>query len=91
MLNLLQLLLPEVAAHHRLAVPVDDICEVLKGHADHSAFLSLQVARRQNPMPPKPLLVKRKHRSRPELFGKGSAVVVRGTPNIIKQHLVSSQ
>ena len=44
MLTLLQLLLPEVAAHHRVAVLVDAIGEVLAGHADHAAFPVLQVA-----------------------------------------------
>ena len=37
-LPLLQLLLPEVAAHHRAAVLVNAIGEVLAGHADHAAF-----------------------------------------------------
>ena len=37
-LTLLQLLLPEVAAHHRVAVLVDAVNEVLAGHADHAAF-----------------------------------------------------
>ena len=41
---LLQLLLPEVAAHHRVAVLVDAIGEVLAGHADHPTFPVLQVA-----------------------------------------------
>ena len=44
MLSLLQLLLPEVASHHRVAVLVDAINEVLAGHADHAAFPVLQVA-----------------------------------------------
>mgnify|MGYP001173605650 CR=1 FL=1 len=44
MFALLQLPLPEVAAHHRVAVLIDAIGEVLAGHADHSAFPSLQVA-----------------------------------------------
>jgi len=43
-LTLLQLLLPEVAAHHRVAVLVNAIGEVLAGHADHAAFPILQVA-----------------------------------------------
>ena len=43
-LPLLQLLLPEVAAHHRVAVLVDAIGEVLAGHADHAAFPVLQVS-----------------------------------------------
>ena len=43
MLPLLELLLPEVAAHHRVAVLVDAIDEVLAGHADHAAFPVLQV------------------------------------------------
>ena len=42
-LTLLQLLLPEVAADHRVAVLVDAIGEVLEGHADHAAFPVLQV------------------------------------------------
>ena len=42
--SLLQLLLPEVAAHHRVAVLVDAIGEVLAGHADHAAFPVLQDA-----------------------------------------------
>ena len=41
---MLQLLLPEVAADHRVAVLVDAINEVLAGHADHAAFPVLQVA-----------------------------------------------
>ena len=44
MLALLQLLLPEVAAHHRVAVLVDAIDEVLAGHADHAALPVLQLA-----------------------------------------------
>ena len=44
MLTLLQLLLPEVAAHRRLVVPGNNMNEVLTGHADHCAFTSLQVA-----------------------------------------------
>ena len=40
---LLQLLLPEVAAHHRVAVLVDAIGEVLAGHADHASLPVLQV------------------------------------------------
>ena len=44
MLNLLQLLLPEVAAQHRVAVLVNAIDEVLAGHADHAAFPVIQVA-----------------------------------------------
>ena len=44
MLTLLKLLLSEVASHHRVAVLIDAIGEVLAGHADHSAFPSLQVA-----------------------------------------------
>ena len=44
MLTLLQLFLPEVAAHHRVAVLVDAISEVLAGHTDHPAFPVLQVA-----------------------------------------------
>ena len=44
MLSLLQLLLPEVAAHHRVAVLVDAISEVLAGHANDAAFPVLQVA-----------------------------------------------
>ena len=41
-LPLLQLLLPEVAAHHRVAVLIDAIDEVLAGHADHASLPSLQ-------------------------------------------------
>ena len=44
MLTLLQLLLPEIAAHHRVAVLVDAIGEVLAGHADNATFPVLQVA-----------------------------------------------
>ena len=44
MLTLLQLLLPEVATHHRVAVLVDAIGEVLTGHANHAAFPLLQDA-----------------------------------------------
>ena len=40
----MELLLPEVAAHHRVAVLIDAIGEVLTGHADHAAFLVLQVS-----------------------------------------------
>ena len=43
-LALLQLLLPEVAAHHRVAVLVNAIGEVLAGHADHAFFPVLQFA-----------------------------------------------
>ena len=44
MLSLLQLLLPVVAAHHRVAVLLNAIGEVLASHTDHSAFPVLQVA-----------------------------------------------
>ena len=44
MFALLQLLLPEVAAHHRVAVLIDAIDEVLAGYANHSTFPVLQVA-----------------------------------------------
>ena len=44
MVALRQLALPEVAAHHRVAVLVNAISEVLAGHADHAAFPVLQVA-----------------------------------------------
>ena len=43
MLPLLKLLPPEVAPHHRVAVLVNAIGEVLAGHADHAAFPVLQV------------------------------------------------
>jgi len=36
-LTLLKLLLPEVAAHHRVAVLVNAIGEVLAVHTDHPA------------------------------------------------------
>ena len=36
MLTLLQLLLTEVAAHHRVAVLVDAVGEVLAGHTDRA-------------------------------------------------------
>ena len=42
--NPTHLLLPEVAAHHRVEVLVDAIGEVLADHADHAAFPVLQVA-----------------------------------------------
>ena len=38
MLPLLQLLLSEVAANHRVAVLVDAVNEVLAVHADHATF-----------------------------------------------------
>ena len=43
-LPLLQLLLSEVASHHRVAVLIDPVGEVLAGHAGHAAFPVLQVA-----------------------------------------------
>ena len=39
-LTLLQLALSEVAAHHRVAVLIDAVGEVLAGHADHADFKS---------------------------------------------------
>ena len=42
MLSLLELLLPEVAAHHRVAVLVYAIGEVLAGHARHASPPALQ-------------------------------------------------
>ena len=39
----MQLLLPEVAAQHRVAGLVDAIGEVLAGHADHAPFPVVQV------------------------------------------------
>ena len=90
----MQLLLPEVAPHHRLAVPVDAISEVLTVQTDHSAFPSLQVALvykipclhnpRSNTHAPFQAKVVWQRVS-------SSGSVVRGTANIIKQHLVSSQ
>ena len=44
MLPLLQLLLPEVAADHRVEVLVDALNEVLTAHADLNACPVLQVA-----------------------------------------------
>ena len=44
MLHLLPLRLPEVAAHHRVAVLVNAIDEVLACHADHATFPVIQVA-----------------------------------------------
>ena len=44
MFALLQLPLPEFAAHHRVAVLIDGIGEVLAGHADHAAFPVIQDA-----------------------------------------------
>ena len=44
MLPLLQLLLPKVAAHHRVAVLIDAINEVLAGHTDHASLPSLQAS-----------------------------------------------
>ena len=41
---MLELLLPEVAAHHRVAVLVDAISEVLAGHADDATAPSLQLS-----------------------------------------------
>ena len=43
-LTLLQLFLSEVAAHHRVAVLVDAVGEVLAGHADHATYLVLQLS-----------------------------------------------
>ena len=43
MLPLLKLLLPEVAAHHRVAALIDAISEVLASHADHAAFPALKI------------------------------------------------
>ena len=43
-LDLLQLLLPEVAANHLAVVLVDAIGELLAGHADHASLPSLQVS-----------------------------------------------
>ena len=39
----MQLLLPEVAAQHRVAGLVDAIGEVLAGHEDHAPFPVVQV------------------------------------------------
>jgi len=43
-LPLLELFLSEVAVHHRVAMLVDAIDEVLASHADHATFPVLQVA-----------------------------------------------
>lgn len=43
-LPLLQLLLSVVATHHRVAMLVDPIGEVLAGHANHAALPVLQIA-----------------------------------------------
>ena len=44
LLFLLQLILPEVAAHHRAAMLIEAIDEVLVGHADAAAFPTLDVS-----------------------------------------------
>lgn len=44
MLTLLELLLPEVTAHHRVAMLVDAVSEVLAGHADHATLPSVQLS-----------------------------------------------
>ena len=44
MLTLLQLLLPEIATHLRIAVLIDAIGEVLAGRADHASLPSLQAS-----------------------------------------------
>ena len=44
MLILAELLRSEVAAHHRVAVLVEAISEVLAGHADHAPFPVLKIA-----------------------------------------------
>ena len=40
----MELLLPEVAAHHRVAVLIDAIDELPAGHADHASLPSLKVS-----------------------------------------------
>ena len=44
LLALPQLILPEVAAHHRAAMLIEAIDEVLVGHADAAAFPTLDVS-----------------------------------------------
>ena len=44
LLALLQLILPEDAAHHRAAMLIEAIDEVLVGHADTAAFPTLDVS-----------------------------------------------
>ena len=44
MLTQLQLLLPEVATHLRMAVLIDATGEVVAGHADHASLPSLQAS-----------------------------------------------
>ena len=44
LLALLQLILPEVAAHHRAAMLIEAIDEALVGHADATAFPTLDVS-----------------------------------------------
>ena len=44
MLTLLELPLPEAAAHHRVAVLVDAVGEVLAGYAEHANVPSLQLS-----------------------------------------------
>lgn len=44
MVALRQLALPEVATHHRVAVLIDAIGEVLARHADNATLPALQVA-----------------------------------------------
>ena len=43
-MTLLELFLPEVAAHDCVAMLVNAIGEVLASHADHAAFPALQVS-----------------------------------------------
>ena len=40
----MQLLLPEIATHLRMAVLIDALGEVLAGHADHASLPSLQAS-----------------------------------------------
>ena len=42
-LALLQLFLPEIAAHQRAAMPIHPISEVLASHADACSFPTLQI------------------------------------------------
>ena len=71
-LALLQLLLPEVAAHHRVAMLVNAIGEVLAGHADHPALPVLQVALVDKiPLLHQPSIAVRLYYSRSEGIGNG--------------------
>ena len=70
----MELLLPEVAAHHRVAALIHPVGEVLAGHADHACLPVLQVSIVDKiPLPPSSFVTVRLYYLVSGGLGNGSA------------------